>query len=76
LLLRSLWAVEQIQPGFEVHHITTAYFTEPKNDPGFQDRLRETLRTGPGVESAALVYPVPFTTGGLTSGFQIRNRQR
>jgi predicted permease len=76
LLLRSLWAVEQIRPGFEVHHITTAYFTKPKNDPGFQDRLRETLRRSPGVESAALAYPVPFTTGGLTSGFEIRNRQR
>jgi putative ABC transport system permease protein len=76
LLLRSLWAVQQIQPGFEVHRITTAYFTKPKNDPGFLDRLRETLRNSPGVESAALAYPVPFTTGGLTSGFQVRNRQR
>jgi predicted permease len=76
LLLRSLWTVEQIQPGFEVHRITTAYFTKPKNDPGFLDRLKETLRNSPGVESAALAYPVPFTMGGLTSGIQIRNRQR
>jgi predicted permease len=76
LLLRSLWAVQQIQPGFEVQRITTAYFTKPKNDPGFLDRLKETLRNSPGVESAALAYPVPFTTGGLTSSFRIRNRQR
>jgi predicted permease len=75
LLLRSLWAVEQIQPGFEVHRVTTAYFTKPKNDPGFLGRLQETLRNSPGVESAALAYPVPFTTGGLTSGFVIRDRQ-
>ncbi len=76
LLLRSLWTVEQIQPGFEVRHITTAYFTKPKNDPGFLNRLRETLGAMPGVESAALAYPIPFTTGGLTSGFSIQNRQR
>lgn len=76
LLLRSLWAVEQIQPGFEVHRVTTAYFTKPKNDPTFLDRLKEALGSSPGVESAALAYPVPFTSGGLTSGFSIRNRQR
>ncbi|HEY2012990.1 MAG TPA: ABC transporter permease, partial [Bryobacteraceae bacterium] len=76
LLLRSLWAVEQIQTGFDPQHLTTAYFTKPKNDPGFQDRLLTALASAPGVESAALAYPVPFTTGGLTSGFTIRNRER
>jgi putative ABC transport system permease protein len=76
LLLRSLWAVEQVQPGFEVHRITTAYFTKPKNDPGFLDRVNDNLRNSPGVESAALAYPVPFAGGGLTSSFEIRNRQQ
>ena len=75
LLLRSLWNVEQIQLGFDPEHLSTAYFT-PQKDPGFEDRLLATLRSAPGVESAALVYPVPFSTGGLTSGFYIRNRQR
>ena len=75
LLLRSLWSVEQIQPGFDPTHLTTAYFTKPRNDPGFQDRLETALQNAPSVESAALVYPVPFSTGGLTSGFIIRNRQ-
>lgn len=76
LLLRSLWNVEQVQLGFDPHGLTTAYFTKPKNDPTFQMRLRTALKNAPGVESAALAYPVPFTTGGLTSGFEIRNRQR
>jgi len=75
LLLRSLWNVEQVQLGFDSHQITTAYFTKPKNDPTFQDRLVTALANAPGVESAALAYPVPFTTGGLTSGFVIRNRE-
>jgi len=76
LLLRSLWAVQQIQPGFDPQHLTTAFFTKPKNDPGFQDRLQSALQASPGVESAALAYPVPFDGGGLTSGFSIRDRQR
>jgi predicted permease len=76
LLLRSLWAVQQIQPGFDAQHLTTAFFTKPRNDPGFQSRLQAALRTSPGVESAALAYPVPFDGGGLTSGFSIRNRQQ
>jgi len=76
LLLRSLWNVEQIQPGFDPQHLTTAYFTKPKKDPGFQGRLRAVLQSAAGIESAALVFPAPFTTGGLTSSFFIRNRQR
>lgn len=76
LLLRSLWTVEQIQPGFDPDHITTAYFTKPENEAGFLDRLGANLHNSPGVESAALAYPLPFTTGGLTSGLQIRNRVR
>jgi len=75
LLLRSLWNVEQVRLGFDAHQITTAYFTNPKNDATFQERLVSALANAPGVESAALAYPVPFTTGGLTSGFMIRNRE-
>ena len=76
LLLRSLWMVEQIQPGFDIHNVTTAYFTKPQNDPSFAERLKTALRNAPGVESAALAYPVPFSQGGLTSGFEIRNRRQ
>lgn len=76
LLLRSLWAVERIKPGFETKHLTTAFLIKPKNDPGFLDRLRVELRASPGTQSAALAYPLPFSGGGLTSGFSIKNRQR
>jgi predicted permease len=76
LLLRSLWSVEQIQPGFETRNISTAYFTKPKNDPGFEQRLESALENAPGVQSAALAYPAPFSQGGLTSGFGIRNRDQ
>ena len=75
LLLRSLWAIERIEPGFDPHNITTAFFIKPQNDPGFFDRLQSTLETTPGVQSAALANPIPFGESGVTSGFAIRNRQ-
>src|SRR5262249_2685192 len=84
LLLRSLLAVQQIQPGFDPQHVTTAYFLKPPNDSGFLSRLQTELRSSPGIQSAALVNPAPFTLdrtgstpgGDLTSGFGIKNRKR
>ena len=75
LLLRSLWALEQVRPGFDPSQLATGYVLRPKNDPSFLDRLDRNLRALPGVESAALAYPVPFTGGGLTSGFGIVGRE-
>jgi predicted permease len=75
LLLRSLWAIVRIDPGFDPQHVTTAFFLKPKNDPGFFDRLQSTLQATPGVESAALANPVPFAESGVISGFTIKNRQ-
>src|SRR6266850_7350226 len=62
LLLRSLLAVQQIQPGFDPQHVTTAYFLKPANDPGFLSRLQTELRSSPGIQSAALINPAPFTS--------------
>lgn len=76
LLVRSLWAVQRIQPGFDPRNLATAFFLKPKNDPGFLNRLRGALDSYPGLISAALAYPVPFSGGGLTSGFDIKNRQK
>ena len=76
LLLRSLWKIEQQRPGFEPQGLTTAFLIQPKNDPGFFDRLESALRASPGVEAAALAYPLPFAGGGLTSSFGIQGRQQ
>jgi predicted permease len=74
LLLRSLWAVESVRPGFDSAQLTSAYLMKPANDPGFFDRLRDAVHASPGIESAALTYPIPFGGGELTSTFNIRNR--
>jgi len=75
LLMRSLWAIERIQPGFDPQRVTTAFFLKPQNDPGFFDRLQATLTASQGVQSSALANPVPFAESGVISGFAIKNRQ-
>jgi predicted permease len=74
LLLRSLWAITRIEPGFDPQRVTTAFFLKPQNDPGFFDRIQSTLVASPGVQSAALANPVPFADSGVISGFAIKNR--
>lgn len=76
LLLRTLWAIGQIQPGFEPRNVSTAFLLKPKNDPGFIERLDRRLRSIGGVDSAAVAYPLPFSGGGLSSSFSIKGRQR
>lgn len=75
LLLRSMWTVQSIKPGFDIRNLSTAFFLRPNGDPTFLARYQQALRAAPGVESAALAYPLPFSGGGLTSGFRIRNRE-
>lgn len=75
LLLRSLWSVERISPGFDRSNLTTAMFNKPPNDSGFFNRLENALVAQPGIESSTIAYPLPFTgNGGLTSGFYIKGR--
>jgi hypothetical protein len=76
LLLRSLWAVERIDVGFDPNGVTTAFFIKPQNDPGFYERLLMALRSGPGVQSAAVANPIPFGDLGVVAGFAIKNQQR
>jgi predicted permease len=72
LVVKSLWTVETIKPGFDSHGVTTAYILKPPDDPGFLNRLQNSLSSTPGIESAALSNPVPFSGGGFTSMFGIK----
>jgi putative ABC transport system permease protein len=76
LLLRSLWAVERIELGFDPTGVTTAFFNKPQNDAGFYERLLAGLRASPGVQSAALANPIPFAESGIVSGFAVKNNQQ
>ena len=76
LLLRTLLRLGQIDPGFQTRNVATTFLLKPRNDPTFVERLDARIRALPGIESAALAFPIPFSGGGLTSSFSIRGRER
>jgi predicted permease len=76
LLLRSLWAVERIELGFDADGVSTAFLIKPQDDSGFYKRLLTALHSSPGVQSAALANPIPFADTGVVSGFAIKNRDQ
>jgi putative ABC transport system permease protein len=73
LLVKSLNAVEAMQPGFDVHDITTAFLIKPATDQNaFFLRLLERLRASPGVQSAALAFGLPFSGDSPSRMFLIK----
>jgi predicted permease len=67
LLIRSLWALSHVDPGFRPEHVLTARITPTQsfcNDPGrcfsfYRDLLNQT-RSLPGVSGAALISTLPL----------------
>ncbi|HEX4230834.1 MAG TPA: ABC transporter permease [Bryobacteraceae bacterium] len=75
LLLKTLRAVESLQPGFDAQDLTTAFIIKPAaNQNAFYDRLLAGLRSEPGVQSAALGFSLPFGGDAPTSLFDIKGR--
>jgi putative ABC transport system permease protein len=73
LLLKSVKAVQALQPGFNPRNLTTAFIIKPAaNQNPFFDRLLSGLRSAAAVQSAALAYSVPFSGGTPTSLFDIK----
>jgi putative ABC transport system permease protein len=77
LLLRSLWNLQRVDPGFDPKGALTARlsvprtrFTQPEQAASFYERIHQALRTVPGIESAALVDSLPFA-GGSTQPMQL-----
>ncbi len=68
LLVRSLWALTQVDPGFHVDHMVTARVTPNTSVCGEAERcltfyraLEEQARAAPGVSAAALVNTLPLS---------------
>jgi putative ABC transport system permease protein len=73
LLLKSLKAVQALQPGFDPRDLTTAFVIKPAaNQNAFFNRLLSGLRSSPGVQSAALAFSVPFSGYSPTRLFDIK----
>ncbi|MBD0372907.1 MAG: ABC transporter permease [Pyrinomonadaceae bacterium] len=73
LLIKSFVRLRGVNPGFDPEHVLTTdlslskvKYPEPEQQQQLFAQLIERLRSVPGVESAAVIYPLPF--GGTTSG--------
>jgi len=70
LMVRSLWKLQTIDPGFDEHNVLTLavmvpkhQFTEPTQESQFFDEALRRVRSLPGVESAGVVDNLPLTGG-------------
>ncbi|HTC75981.1 MAG TPA: ABC transporter permease [Edaphobacter sp.] len=70
LMLRSLWNLQTIDPGFDEHNVLTLtvmvnkhQFTDPTQQSQFFDSVLQRIRTLPGVDSAGAVDNLPLQGG-------------
>jgi putative ABC transport system permease protein len=82
-LIRSLWNLTAVDPGFRAEQLVAARVAPP----GFADAsdatkmqfaasLLERLRATPGMESAGLANAVPFDVGLFGNVFEIEGKER
>ena len=83
LLLRSLWRVQGVDPGFNPQNVLTGHiWLQPKHyeNTAVQNRffaqLTDNLNAVPGIESAALVTELPLSGNEISHNFLINGRPR
>jgi predicted permease len=81
LFLKSLSRTEQVNPGFEPHGVMTGALALPASEYKAQDKqsaffraVLDRLSSSPGVSSAALAVPLPFSGGNWGGSFEIEGR--
>jgi predicted permease len=81
LLIRSLWMLRAVNPGFDANHVVTMYlsvapkkFITPAQQIGFFDRVLERVRTLPGVQSAGVIDVLPLSGYGSHQPVQVEGR--
>jgi hypothetical protein len=70
LMIRSLWKLQTIDPGFDQRNVLTLavmvpkhQFTDPTQESHFFDEVLQRVRSLPGVESAGAVDDLPLVGG-------------
>ena len=75
LVLKSLWQLQEVDPGFRPDHLVTLRFDVPNGKYegdarlAIADAVAERMRSVPGVESATVTSVDPFVWPGLNRGF-------
>ena len=82
LLIRAVWRVQAIEPGFAPQNVLTlrTALARPKYDSpvrrgAFYERVLTDVRTLPGVQSAAFTSGLPIVVTGLVTGVEIPGRE-
>jgi predicted permease len=83
LMLRTLWRLRQIDPGFNAERVLTSRldlnftrYREREKQLDFHERILARLATEPGVVSVALAGRFPLTEGGPSNGkYRIEGRE-
>lgn len=81
LLIRSLWLLRAVNPGFDAERLITFHISPPRvgeTDPArliaLYERIEEAARALPGVTSVALTNFPPLSPGGVPSPVEVPGR--
>ncbi len=81
LLIRSLWRLRNVNPGFDPNRVLTmtvsipdTKFLQPSQQISFFDRVLQRVRALPGIESAGLIDSLPLSGSGSHQPFSIEGR--
>jgi putative ABC transport system permease protein len=73
LMVRSLWRLRNVDPGFDPHNLLTltldlppVKYAEPTQQLGFFDEVLRRVRVLPGVDSAGAIDALPLSGNGST----------
>jgi predicted permease len=82
LLIRAVWRVQAIDPGFKAENVLTlkTALARPKYDSpvrrgAFYERVLTEVRALPGVQSAAFTSGLPMLVTGLVTGVEIAGQE-
>ena len=81
LLIRSLWVLHAVNPGFDADHVVTMdlsiasnKFATPAEQINFFNRVLDRVRVLPGVRSAGLINHLPLDNHGSHQPIQVEGR--
>lgn len=81
LLIRSLWALHNVNPGFDPNHVVamevsipSAKFAGPEEQVRYFDRVLDRVRALPGVQTAGLIDSLPLTDSGSHQPISVEGR--
>ena len=81
LLVRSLWMLHRVNPGFQADQVVTmriavpvGKFTDAVQQIGYYDQVLDRVRSLPGVQAAGLIDALPLTQNGSVQPVLVEGR--